>query len=211
MSEDKVYDPQKEAGHRRYTRRKILGGLAAMGVVGAIGFKSFIEHNPDNPENLFEALLQKGISPVQIHLGDIEITKGDGIMLNVRSSTNAATESSTTQWLNIEKWNGENIRYGNSFIIKNCPMVEGQNTSPQGSRGEKGLWIPGLVETNALGAKKEDLKFVSYSSNTARLVRALGGEFHPVLRIDKTRGILTDKGFIAPKDVGVVIPLTKAA
>lgn len=220
----RVYDPQYDAPRKpgfRITRRGFLQGTAVVTAGTAIaGLARATVLAPDNEETgstektILDKLIEKGIEPKEVYVGDIKITKGaNGQMLNVRSATNTSQESLTTSWLNIEKFNGIDIKYINEFIVKNCLLVEGAYPDdPTGTKGEKGLWIVGNVGTDTLGVKNEGIKFISFSFATSSLVKTIeGGRFQNITRFDKD-GITTEQGDnFKPDQIGLVIPLSKAA
>lgn len=217
MSEG-AYDPNYD-GPKKISRRRLLGQAAAVLVTGtAIGAGVGIplalrkEDQPETSKTTLELLLEKGIEPKEIYTGDIKISKGNrGIMLSVRSETNNLSGARVTDWVNIETWDGVNVRYVDEFTIKKCLLVEGQYMDDAtGNKGEKGLWIVGNVGTDVLGAKSEGPKFISKSSSTGSHVEFMGGELEKIVRFDKT-GVVTDKQRIPANQIGLVTPLPKAA
>lgn len=220
MAEDTIrdkrtYDPSFEIP-KKVSRRTLLkqaGVVVGAGVVSGIGLGALAlrENAPEAPKSTLEILLEQGVMPTNIFLGEIKITKGkNGIMLNVRSAPNIGQDSSVSSWLNIEKFNGVDIKDVSEFLIKNALLVEGQFVdNPAGTKGEKGLWIVGNVDINTLGVKKEEPKYISYSSSTGELVTRLNGEFHKISQVEKS-GITTTTGQKIPSsEIGLVIPQNK--
>jgi len=223
LKEKRVFNPQYDSPKKpgfRITRRGVLQGAGVIAAGTALGAVTapFILSSPEAPatseKTILDLLIEKGIEPKQVYVGDIKITKGsNGMMLNVRSATNTTQESSTTSWLNIEKFNGVNIKYVNEFTIKNCILSEGAYPDdPTGTKGQKGSWIVANIGTDSLGAKKEEIKFISFSSATSSLVKTIeGGRFQNVAQFSK-HGITTDKGEVfKPNQLGLVTPLSKPA
>src|SRR5260221_6430782 len=116
---DRTYDPQTDipAKPKGFTRRKILNMAAVAGAVaagGLIGEALTTPQSADTSKTPYELLIERGIKPTQILLGELKILKGaNGAMLNVRTDPN--TNAEITEWLNIQKWNGVDIQYSHGF------------------------------------------------------------------------------------------------
>jgi len=202
----RTYDPYELPKVPRRTLLKQAAAVIGIGVAAGVGIGiPTVLRKEDSPAQVktpYEILLDKGIVPKEIYIGNIKISKElNGIPLNVRSETNV--ESIVTSWLDIETYNGTNIKDVNEFIIKNCLFVEGQNVDPAGSKGKKGLWIVGSVN--------EEPRFISYSSITGSFVKPDGGAFQKVAEFSKA-GLKTTTGeMFKPDQIGIVTPLPKAA
>lgn len=215
MAEDAIdnkraYDPtrQDQSTPRKMGRRDALAVMGALGAGAIIGsrFISSAENAPSTEKTSLEFLLEKGVIPAEILLGDVKITKSSpsGIMLNVRSAP-TTNDSGITSWLNIEKWNGVGIKDTDSFVIKNALLVEGEFVdNPAGTKGTKGLWIVGNVQTITIGVKNEDPKYISLSATTAGLVSRIGGKTQKIGSFDKSGIISADGQKIPATEIGVV-------
>lgn len=216
----RTYDPFDVP--KKIPRRTLLRQAAAVIGLGAvagtaIGVPTVLAPRTETPQpaekSTLEKLIESGVELKHIYIGDVKITKKGGeIELKVRSETNTVS-GTVTEWSKIKTWNGVDISGFNSFVVKNCLFVEGQNEDVAGSKGEKGLWIVGLVGTDTFGSKAE-AKYVNRSSSTASFVETLsGGVFQ---NIDKSKiskdGIVTVQGEkFTSNQIGLVTPLSKTA
>lgn len=210
---------KRETAQRRSgtTRRNLLKGAGALlaaevadqVLTGGRVTKALIAANKEPLKTFqtpYEVLVEKGIKPSRIQLGEIRVIKSvNGISLKAHSGPN--TESDPTDWSQIQKWNGINIPNG-EFVYKNALLVEGENTDPQGSKGEKGLWLVG--NAGIVNLRAEEPRYISYSAQTAGLVIPVSGFFYKVVAFDE-KGVTIDPGNakispqIPAKEIGIVI------
>lgn len=197
---------KREAAQKRSvtTRRRLLGRVGA--AVGAevldqatgghvtkaiLGLAGIGKETPTASKTTLEKLLDKGIKPTRAYFGDIKIIKGlpDYGMLGVHDQpiVNQPTTSKPFDWLNIETWNGVNVKDVNEFVVQNALFIDGGDNadSPKDTKRVTGEWMVGTVGTNVLGFKDEQPDYVSYGSTTGKLVIPISGQFKSISITDK--------------------------
>lgn len=201
----RVYDPFKSKEPQAMSRRGFLGRVGALfglGVATGVGLRSTIlaPETTSQPKTAYEILLEKGIRPEEIYIGDFKISKESrGLKLNIRSSTDTFMES-IVNW--PDELNGVKISE-NEFVVKNAIFVKGANPDdPTGNKGAKGLWMALL--------DKQEPRYISKSSATGSLVEAIsGGVYQKVIEFN-INGLKTDQGEqFKPNQIGLVTPLPK--
>lgn len=204
----RAYNPQHEVKKpQAMTRRGFLtrvGALFGLGIATGVGLRSTVlaPETTSQSKTSYEILLEKGVRPEEIYIGDFKISKElNGLKLNIRSSTDTSVNS-IVNW--PDELNGINIK-GNEFVVKNAIFVRGANPDdPTGNKGAKGLWMVLL--------DKEEPRYISKSSVTSSLVEAISGGVYQKVTEFNSNGLKTDQGEqFKPNRIGLVTPLAKAA
>lgn len=204
---------QKKAGR---TRRSVLKGLKALVVAeiadqlltGGRVTKALLASNKETsttPKTTLEKLLDRGIKPTRAYIGDVKIIKGlqDYGILQVHDQPYVISRPTRIfPWLNIETWNGTNVKGVNEFIIQNALFLDGGDNadSPKDTKRATGEWMVGIVGTDMSGFKDEQPDYVSYGSTTGKLVVPVSGQFRKIN--------ITEKG-VAVEGIKEPLPMSE--
>ncbi len=216
-SKKPIYNPQYDVPKKpgfKITRRGFLKGAAAVGITGAVAAsiplsievgKTQGELQSAYNRKTFESLTDKAEAFIT---GPINITKesrlrtGPGI-------TPDGIMSNASDWNDVEKINGVQVKTTDKFRLENAPIVEGDNPDGPG----KGSWVPVLITKRSLGTLGEpsdSIYYLSLSGTTEQagviaMDRDNGARFKKVEKRDGDNILFNDGTKISRKDLNKVI------